>query len=265
MPFKGYPVIKKEKYRIEKELKKHILDCQQTLLSLESNLMTIKQELELDNMLELIRDKQINTLSTIDDEKKFIKLINNIPSVAIQGYNKNREVIYWNSASEIVYGYTSEEALGKRLEDLIAPAQNKEIMVSMITQWYEDGKKVPEGEVFLVDKNNHPVHVYSSHVMLGKGTNNPEIFCVDIDLKEISSLKIENKVLERKAHFDKLTDIYNRHYFERVIENKFIRAKEHNTSLSIIMFDIDHFKQINDTHGHDIGDKSLIALIEIVK
>ena len=53
------------------------------------------------------------------DENKFIELIGKIPNVAVQGYNKKREVIYWNNASEIIYGYTKKEALGKNLEDLI--------------------------------------------------------------------------------------------------------------------------------------------------
>lgn len=202
-------------------------------------------------------------LPNVSDEKKFIALIDSIPSVAIQGYNRQRKVIYWNYASEIIYGYTKKEAFGKKLEDLIIPEEAKESVVAAITNWYQNGEPIPPSELYLRRQDGSTAHVFSSHVMLGD--DNPEMFCLDIDLSEINKLKNENQQLEEKSQVDKMTGCYNRAYFESIVVDKIKQAKKHDQALSLIMFDIDNFKIINDTYGHDVGDDALILLIQIVK
>ena len=96
-------------------------------------------------------------------------------------------------------------------------------------------------------------------------TSDPEMFCVDVDLSEVVSLKEENQELESKANIDKLTGIYNRHYFESIIHEKMKNSRLKNGFLSLIMIDIDYFKKINDQYGHDVGDKALGELVKIVQ
>ena len=71
--------------------------------------------------------------------------------------------------------------------------------------------------------------------------------------------------LERAATTDELTGIYNRHYFEIKVTELMDAADNDNSSLSLIMFDLDHFKRINDTYGHPIGDQILIKTTDICK
>ena len=136
------------------------------------------------------------------DENKFIELIGKIPNVAVQGYNKEREVIYWNQASTSIYGYTKEEALGKKLEDLIIPEYMKNDVLIAHKEWYDKGTVIPSGEIPLRHKDGHTVYVYSSHVMLKENSNTPEMFCVDIDLceqkKQKKELDEKNKVLAQQ-------------------------------------------------------------------
>lgn len=117
-------------------------------------------------------------------EDKFVELISKIPNVAVQGYNKDRVVIYWNKASEDVYGYTKEEAIGVKLEDLIIPDFMRDAVVAGIQNWYDNNIPIPTGELSLKHKDNSIVHVFSSHVMLKEDTQEPEMFCVDINLTE---------------------------------------------------------------------------------
>ena len=71
--------------------------------------------------------------------------------------------------------------------------------------------------------------------------------------------------LERFAITDYLTGIYNIRYFYNRIEEEFSRAARYKLPLSCIMFDIDHFKEINDTYGHRVGDIVLREFARIVK
>jgi len=64
---------------------------------------------------------------------------------------------------------------------------------------------------------------------------------------------------------DPLTGLYNRRYFDEIFHYEYIRAKRYNFPLSFIMIDIDHFKLINDTFGHLIGDKVLQEVARLIK
>ncbi len=70
--------------------------------------------------------------------------------------------------------------------------------------------------------------------------------------------------LEHLSSTDKLTSIFNRHYFLTQAEKEFERGKRYGNPISLLMFDIDHFKGINDQFGHDTGDEVLKGLAELI-
>ena len=78
-------------------------------------------------------------------------------------------------------------------------------------------------------------------------------------------IKERTKELEVLATTDMLTEIYNRRKLYEILEHEYTRAKRYGTDLSVIMFDIDYFKKINDTHGHDVGDYVLKTVAKNVK
>jgi two-component system, cell cycle response regulator len=64
---------------------------------------------------------------------------------------------------------------------------------------------------------------------------------------------------------DGLTQVYNRRYFNEALEREFNRSKRYDRALSLVAFDIDHFKRVNDTHGHLAGDNLLRQIVAAVK
>jgi diguanylate cyclase (GGDEF)-like protein len=80
-------------------------------------------------------------------------------------------------------------------------------------------------------------------------------------LKTINQLIIEK---EHLAETDPLTKIYNRLKFDSIFASEIMRVQRYKTPLSLIIFDIDDFKQINDTYGHNVGDNVLIELTKVV-
>ncbi len=81
---------------------------------------------------------------------------------------------------------------------------------------------------------------------------------------DITAIQHEKILLEQMAYTDPLTNIYNRQMFNKMITREKENRTRHGDALSLIMFDIDHFKAVNDTYGHDVGDKVLITLTKLV-
>ncbi len=67
----------------------------------------------------------------------------------------------------------------------------------------------------------------------------------------------QKKILEIMSITDELTGLYNRRHLTTVLEQEFQRSKRHNTDLSCLLLDLDHFKQVNDIYGHEYGDTVL--------
>lgn len=78
-------------------------------------------------------------------------------------------------------------------------------------------------------------------------------------------LQEKNAVLEQLSRVDSLTGIANRMRLDESLREEMERARRYRHGLSVVLFDIDHFKYINDTHGHQAGDKVLKALADLVQ
>jgi len=119
-----------------------------------------------------------------ESEARFRQLFENTPAISVQGYDRDRRVIYWNHASEIIYGYPRDEAIGHQLEDLIIPDHMREGVVSAVNAWTDGGAPIPSSEMTLRRADGGDVDVFSSHVMFRNHNDQPEMYCIDIDLTE---------------------------------------------------------------------------------
>ncbi|MDC7238875.1 MAG: GGDEF domain-containing protein [Spirochaetales bacterium] len=82
------------------------------------------------------------------------------------------------------------------------------------------------------------------------------------ELKHIINQSKEK--LSRMAHIDRLTLLYNRRYFDDVISREVERARRYSQSFCLLLLDIDHFKKVNDVHGHQKGDQVLSEIASII-
>jgi len=80
--------------------------------------------------------------------------------------------------------------------------------------------------------------------------------------KDLEATQDKLKIL---ATTDSLTKLYNRRYFSEVLENYYHLAKREKTELSLLMLDIDNFKSVNDTYGHQMGDAVIVTIADILR
>lgn len=104
---------------------------------------------------------------------------------------------------------------------------------------------------------------------LTKPINYPELEArvrAMLRIKELQGeLEEKNRELARLSISDGLTGLYNHRHIQEVVHEEFERAKRTREPLSVVMFDLDHFKRVNDTYGHQVGDRVLQEMARILR
>jgi PAS domain S-box-containing protein len=150
-----------------------------------------------------------------ESDTQFRNLLEDILSVSVQGYAPDGTTQYWNQASERLYGYTAQEAIGNNLLDLIIPPDMRGNVEHAIRQMAETGQPIPPAELSLMRKDGSRISVFSSHAIVHVPGMPPELFCIDIDMTDITErkkaeavIKLKNEELQRtNAEKDKFFSI----------------------------------------------------------
>jgi PAS domain S-box-containing protein len=137
-------------------------------------------------------------------EARFSSLLNNISNIAVQGYSSDGKVKYWNKASEQLYGYKTEEALGRTLFELIIPEEMTDIVSKTIREMDETGIAHPAEELRLRRKDGSIVHVFSSHSINKLPGGDKEFYCIDIDLTE--RISVEKALIDSENKYRNLVE-----------------------------------------------------------
>jgi len=84
---------------------------------------------------------------------------------------------------------------------------------------------------------------------------NKQLIQAKVHLENLTKeLEQKNRTLDNLANIDGLTGLFNHRYFQNILDQEIKRAERHSTYLSLVLIDIDHFKKVNDTYGHQVGD-----------
>ena len=207
-------------------------------------------------------EKSLAVQQLHDSEMRFRSMMEDIAGVAAQGYTMDGSVTFWNHASEKLYGYSADEAMGRNLLDLIIPPEMHDGVKAAMAEMIETGQPIPAGELLLKAKDGSVVPVFSSHALVKPVRGPTELFCLDIDLTERKQMEEQVRQL---AFFDPLTQLPNRRLLDDRLKQTMVASARTGRHGALVFLDLDNFKPLNDTHGHEVGDLLLIEVARRLK
>ncbi|MBF0285283.1 MAG: sensor domain-containing diguanylate cyclase [Magnetococcales bacterium] len=184
--------------------------------------------------------------------------------------NTERVITFWNKAAEEITGCQFEEVVERACRDNILEHldRNGEPLCEThcpLVATMRSGQQV-ETEGYLMHREGHrvPVFIRTAPVVdaQGKIVGACEVFG-DISARMANARLMRE--LERLAMMDHLTQLANRRYTELKLAEWLAQARSTGVGVGVILYDIDYFKQVNDTHGHDMGDRVLRMVADTLR
>ena len=215
-------------------------------------LTPIKLNNEITGIFAVVKDmRELDKLvgKYIESQKRFQIIAENVQDVVIL-MNKEKEYLYVSPSSKEVFGFNNE-SIGEKPAFFNIHSDDIEILEQRFNQSILDGK-------------SYTVHVKAKHEEQGwiwTEINGNPVFDEQRNFqhmlmiaRDITLQKEKEEQLQYFAYHDSLTGLPNRRYFKVRLSKVIERQEEKGTSFAVILLDIDDFKNINDSYGHEIGD-----------
>lgn len=256
------------------------------IAGLSSSLLVLALSLALLRLLRAEREEAAIALQLGASEARYRMLADNSHDVIWTLDIPSRRYTYVSPSVRQLRGYSPQEALAQsidesltaesalrlsgeidqRLRRIAAGDLAAQVVTSELDQRCKDGSLVSTEVVssYLLDATGAP------RTILGITRNVSERKAAERALRE-SNRQLQERLeeigrlqaaLREQAVCDGLTGLYNRRYLDETLEREVSRARREGNPLSLVMLDIDHFKQVNDTYGHQVGDEVLKVLAQ---
>ncbi len=200
-----------------------------------------------------------------DGRKRYYRQIIDSASDIILVADRNKVVDANQHFFDFYSDFSTLSEFLKQHEDLSNTFEKEEGFLQKYMQgvyWLDyvlqNRKKVYKAKIM---KNGQP-HYFSVKAGMMEGLQKP---LFNVLLQEITEQELYKNQLEHLSQTDALTGIGNRLYFNRSLNKEIQRSRRYKSDLSLLMFDIDFFKKVNDNYGHDVGDQVLVEISAVIQ
>jgi diguanylate cyclase (GGDEF)-like protein/PAS domain S-box-containing protein len=169
-------------------------------------------------------------------------------------WNTNFEVVDWNQAAENIFGYTKEEMQQPDASKRILPDEIADVVSEIWSNLLESkGGTRSRNQNLTKDGRTILCEWYNTPLVDPDG----KVIGVASLVDDITERTLSEKMVWKQANFDLLTGLPNRNMFYERLTHEILRAERDKSSLALLLIDLDQFKEVNDTLGHDVGDELL--------
>lgn len=212
----------------------------------------------LDRDVDLRTQRLAERTVELQQEKNLVSNILNTAQVIIITINNNGKILMSNRHAEKLIGYNEEELKQQLFVDLVFGHEDFKTISSAINEIANRQRRTFRYECIIFSSKGNELYI-SWFFTLIKNNKKTEILSVGLDLTE---RRITEKKLSWLADHDPLTNLYNRRRFDQELTHALSVATRYNQKGALILFDIDQFKNINDSSGHNVGDELLIKVAD---
>lgn len=201
----------------------------------------------------------------LEDKNRLINLILDNISELVMIY-RQEEILFLNNAFLNFAGVPDVEAFKahKCLEPLLVPKEDSFYKDRRFLDWIEDVLQTQKQE-FIVHMHSPNERRSEAGAYIIRAAPISESEGVLVTFIDVTSLEHEKERINKLAITDSLTEIFNRKKFNDELERELERSLHYRQHLSLIIFDIDHFKRVNDEFGHPVGDVVLQEISRVVR
>ena len=217
---------------------------------------------------------EIEKQKKVEKELRLFKLVAEQSPVSIVITNADVNIDFANSNFYKLTGYTANETLGKNPR-ILQSGEHEKVFYYNLWETLKRGErwqgeflnKKKNGELYwerasispIIDNNAKTTHYVAIKEDITKDKENKqELIQANLRLAaQVQEIKALENELKKKALYDSLTGLYNRHHMNEALTKSFRNAQENKTPISIIAIDLDNLKTLNDVGGHETGDHAL--------
>jgi diguanylate cyclase (GGDEF)-like protein/PAS domain S-box-containing protein len=165
----------------------------------------------------------------------------------------------WNHQAEKVFGWSAEEILDQTIQQTIIPERYRDAHNKGMKRFLETGKTTVMNsliEIHALHRDGHEFPIELSVSVI----DSADLQEFNAYIRDISERKHAETVIWNQANFDSLTSLPNRNLFLQKLEHEIRSCDRSNLSLALLYIDLDRFKDVNDSLGHNMGDLLLIEI-----
>ena len=170
----------------------------------------------------------------------------------------------WNRQAEKIFGWSAEEILDHKIEDTIIPVRYRAAHNKAMKRFLKTGETTVMNTLIEIHALHRDGHEFPVELSLSV-VDSPDLQEFNAYIRDISARKHAETVIWNQANFDSLTALPNRNLFMQKLEHEIRSCDRSNQSMALLYIDVDRFKDVNDSLGHDTGDLLLIEISRRLK